>query len=454
MLASIRFGYSSWGLIVKKGVVAVLVLLAVVVLVSPAIVGRMAEKSMDENLNWAASEAGEVTVTSEAFTRGWFSSEGQHRIELRDGELLTAIQTLSGPVEASDLPVLVISTRIDHGLIPVTSMSRDKGSLAPGLGSAISTMRVELPDGEAIDVPGTIYSKFSLGGALHSNYLLEAGEHAEGGMTARWGPTDINVTTHPVSGETAFKGTVGPLSVVDDNQKISLSALSFEGQQAPTKFGIAVGNVKFALDDLAVVVDSSQPTGIKAMSVMATTDIDGDDINASATMNMASQDVPGLGEVAIDMVFDLSGADAAAMGRVQQTLESIGASQDPMAMYSAVEDDLKALFTYGFDMNFDQLDVTLPQGTISSKMLFSFGEEDPATFDWTSLLLGTEASIDLSIPEAVVAMIVQANPEAAMVIGGGYLVLRGDAYEMKAQLKKGLLTVNGAPIPIPLGAVR
>jgi hypothetical protein len=136
--------------------------------------------------------------------------------------------------------------------------------------------------------------------------------------------------------------------------------------------------VEFALDDLAVVVDSSQPTGIKAMSVIATTDIDGDDINASATMNMASQDVPGLGEVAIDMVFDLSGADAAAMGRVQQTLESIGASQDPMAMYSAVEDDLKALFTYGFDMNFDQLDVTLPQGTISSKMLFSFGEEDPA----------------------------------------------------------------------------
>ena len=123
-------------------------------------------------------------------------------------------------------------------------------------------------------------------------------------------------------------------------------------------------------------------------------------------------------------------------------------------MYSAVEDDLKALFTYGFDMNFEQLDMTLPQGTISSKMLFSFGEEDPATFDWTSLLLGTEASIDLSIPEAVVAMIVQANPEAAMVIGGGYLVLRGDAYEMKAQLKKGLLTVNGAPIPIPLGAVR
>jgi uncharacterized protein YdgA (DUF945 family) len=439
---------------VKKGVVAVLVLLAVVVLVSPAIVGRMAEKSLGENLNWATSESGEVTVTSEQFTRGWFSSEGQHRIELRDGELLTAIQTLSGEVAPTDLPVLVISTRIDHGLIPVTSMSRDKGSLAPGLGSAISTMRVELPDGEAIDVPGTIYSKFSLGGDLHSNYVLDAGEHVDDGVTATWGPTDIDVTTDPVSGEAAFSGAVGPLSVIADNQTMSLAALTFEGQHAPTKFGIAVGNVEFALDDLAVVVGNNQPSGVKTMSVMASTDIDGDDVNASATMNMASQDLPGLGEIAVDMVFDLSGADAAAMGRLQQTLESIGASQDPMIMYSAVEDDLKALFSSGFDMNFKQLDVKLPQGTISSKMLFSFEEKDAATFDWTSLLLGTEASIDLSIPETVVEMIVQANPEAAMIIGGGYLVLSGDAYEMKAQLKKGLLTVNGAPIPIPLGAVR
>jgi uncharacterized protein YdgA (DUF945 family) len=441
-------------LIVKKGVVAVLVLLAVVVLVSPAIVGRMAEKSLGENLNWATSESGEVTVTSEQFTRGWFSSEGQHRIELRDGELLTAIQTLAGPVEPTDLPVLVISTRIDHGLIPVTSMSRDKGSLAPGLGSAISTMRVELPDGEAIDVPGTIYSKFSLGGDLHSNYVLEAGEHTDGSVTATWGPTDIDVTTDPVSGEAAFSGTVGPLSIIADNQTMSLDALTFEGQHAPTKFGIAVGNVEFALDDLAVVVGNNQPSGVKAMSVKASTDIDGDDVNASATMNMASQDLPGLGEIAVDMVFDLSGADAAAMGRLQQTLESIGASQDPMVMYSAVEDDLKALFSSGFDMNFNQLDVKLPQGTVSSKMLFSFEEKDAATFDWSSLLLGTEALIDLSIPEAVVEMIVQANPEAALVIGGGYLILSGDAYEMKAQLKKGLLTINGAPIPIPLGAVR
>ena len=41
-----------------------------------------------------------------------------------------------------------------------------------------------------------------------------------------------------------------------------------------------------------------------------------------------------------------------------------------------------------------------------------------------------------------------------MAIGGGFLVKRGDAYVMNAEMKKGLLTVNGAPFPIPFGAVR
>jgi uncharacterized protein YdgA (DUF945 family) len=124
-----------------------------------------------------------------------------------------------------------------------------------------------------------------------------------------------------------------------------------------------------------------------------------------------------------------------------------------MASFGAIEQDLKQLFASGFVFNFKRLDVVLPAGTVSSRLLFEFGEEDPATFDWTSLLLSTSASVDLSIPEAIVEMMVQLEPNIAMAIGGGYLVKRGDAYELEAQLKKGLLTVNGAPIPIPLGGM-
>ena len=94
----------------KKGVIVVLVVLAALILVSPAIVGRLAEKSMDENLNWAASESGELKVSSEQFERGWFSSEGRHRIEISDGHLMNALTTAGGGVDAGDLPCLLYTS--------------------------------------------------------------------------------------------------------------------------------------------------------------------------------------------------------------------------------------------------------------------------------------------------------------------------------------------------------
>ena len=438
----------------KKGFVAVLVLLAVVVLISPAIVGRMAEKSMYENLDWAARESGEVRVTTEDFARGWFSSEGQHRIELQDGELLIAAEALMGPMNADDMPVLVVSTKLDHGLIPISSMAREKGTLAPGLGSAVSTMSIELPDGEVFQVPGTIFSEVGLAGALHSSYVLDSGSHEDGDNMASWGATKVNVKTDPRSGKAEFDGSVGSLSIQGDADTVTLGELTFRGEHTPTRYGIAVGDVELDVGGLKVVVAGNEAGGVKSMSLKARTEIDGSDVNAAASVNAALHAVPQFGEMSFAMDFNLEGADAEALSRVQQALESAGSSQDPTMMFGTADQDLKRLFASGFEMNFERLDITLPMGTVSSKMLFEFGEEDPATFEWSTLLLSTQASIDLSIPEALGERIVQAQPEVAMAIGRGYLVKRGDNYELNAQLQKGLLTVNGAPIPIPLGAVR
>ena len=439
----------------KKGVIGVLILLAVVVLISPAIVGRLAEKSMDENLNWAAQESGDVRVTPESFTRGWFSSEGKHRIELQDGDLKAMVMALAGPIESDEeLPVLIINTKLDHGLIPVASMAREQGSLTPGLGSAVSTLQVEFDDGETIDIPGTIYSKVGLAGELVSNYVLEPGSRSQGDATAFWGATDIEVRTDPKNGEADFHGSVNALSLEDGSERVSIGSLSFEGNQSPTSYGIAVGDVSFELEDLSISVGGADAGNMKSMSVDSITALDGDEVNASATMNMVMTDLPQLGEMSLDMVLDMEGADAELLARVQERLESADPALDPVVTYAEAEKDILALFASGFDMNFEQFDITLPQGTVSSKMLFSFKEKDPADFAWTSLLMTTEASIDVSIPEALVDLLLQEQPGAAMAIAGGYLVKKGDAYVMTAEMKKGLLTVNGAPIPIPFGAMR
>ena len=159
----------------KKGFVALLIALAVIVLVSPGIVGHFAERSMEENLDWAATENREVVVTSQGFERGWFSSAGQHRIELKDGELRSELLSLTGSTDDDDVPVLIIDTRLDHGIVPLASMSRDHGSLIPGLGNAVSTLHLEYADGASGDLPGKIYSNIGLTGNLRSNLVLEAG---------------------------------------------------------------------------------------------------------------------------------------------------------------------------------------------------------------------------------------------------------------------------------------
>jgi uncharacterized protein YdgA (DUF945 family) len=435
---------------VKKGIVVVLVLLAVVVLVSPALVGRLAERSMDENLNWAASEGGDLTVTSEHFARGWFSSEGQHRIELKEGELFDALKVLIGPMAAEDIPVLIINTRLDHGLIPVASMGREKGSLSPGLGSAVSTLQVELPDGNIVDVPGTIYSKVALGGSLHSNYVLAAGSREADDISASWSDVDVDVTTDPANGEIGFEGSIDSLALTSDDEKISLDRLRIEGRQAPTRFGFSIGEIDASLD--SVSIDRGMATSVRLTDfvVEGSSSLDDGRVRAQGRVGMKIDALP-LGAQSYTMAFSLDDVDAEALGILQNKISKLGVDPDPMVAYAAVESEAQALFAAGFDFNIDRLDVTLPQGTMTSAVQFRFAESDPASFNWSSLLLSTEASIDLSVPAEMIELLADGNPQLALVIGGGYLVRRDDNYVMEARLKKGLLTVNGAPIPIPLG---
>ena len=61
-----------------------------------------------------------------------------------------------------------------------------------------------------------------------------------------------------------------------------------------------------------------------------------------------------------------------------------------------------------------------------------------------------EASADLTIPSGLYEMMVAMNPQVNAAVAMGILRADGDNYVMEAQYKQGLLTVNGAPMPIPI----
>lgn len=438
----------------KKGIIVLLVALALIVLISPGLIGRMAEKSVDDNLNWAAQESGGLTVTSENFERGWFSSHGQHRVEVKDDNLKLMLGSMAGSDDLGELPVLIIDTRLDHGLIPVSSMARDKGSLAPGLGSAVSTLSIELPDGKRIDLPGSVYSKVAIGGELQSNYILPAGSIEEGGGTVTWDESDIDITTNPRNGNVTAAGRIGKLSIQDGQNFVELSGLDFTGSQVPTKYGFSTGHMHVELGSLATTRNGVSAGGIKQMKLDAKTELKNGLLSGRTQLNMDSEDIPQFGEVSVVADVSFAGADAAAVGTIQAALEAQGPNPDPQQMMALVGDDLKRLFAAGVELRLDRLDVTMPMGTIKTKLDVKVKQDDAATFEWTSLLLATEASADISIPQELLEMAMQVNPQIGGAVGMGLLKLNGDVYEMQAEYAKGLLTLNGAPMPIPLGMFR
>ena len=440
----------------KKSVVAVLVILALVVIVSPGILGRLAEKSVDENLNWAAAEQGDVVVSSDNFDRGWFSSEGQHRIEIKGGNLGAALAEIVEP--GDELPVLVINTRLDHGLIPLSSLSRENSSLTPGLGSAVSTLSIELGDGETIEIPGKIYSNVGLGGTLESSYQVEEGSHTHDDVAVNWGATQIDVTTDTASGDVTTTGDIGGISWTVGGQKVGfeqsmgIKSLTFSGSQSRTQYGFSTGDMKMSLAEMAVELNGQKTGGLKSMEVDGFTALDGDRVGGRTTFSAATEALPQFGEVTVTGDIRLIGADAAAIGAITRAMNAMGPNPDPMQTFPSIEGDLKQLAAAGLEMRFDQLDVELPMGTVAMKMNLAVEESDASTFEWTSLLQGTEGSLQLAVPEALVDMAMSMNPQAGAVVGMGFLLKNDDVYEMDAKLSKGLLTVNGAPIPIPLGA--
>lgn len=435
----------------KKSVLALILLAVLIIIVSPGIVGKLAENTVGENLNWAAEESGGLVITSEGFDRGWFSSEGQHRVELAEGGLRTVMAAAAG---GSPLPVLIINTHIDHGLIPVSSMGREEGSLAPGLGRAVSTLAIEISDGEQIEIPGTIYSEIGLGGDLASHYKVAAGSQTLDGGEVTWQASTINIAANARTGELEFAGDIGAMTFGDKQQTVSIDGLTFVGQQAPSSYGFNTGTVSLTMGALTSDAGALSVGGMQGLRIEASSSVADGLAAAAVRVEMNGQTIPGFGDISFVLDMGFSDLDATALGAVTQQLEGLSDSLDPDHILMAAAEEFKDLFAAGLGVGVQQFDVDLPMGTVEMKMMLEIPESDRTTFQWSSLLLNTVASLDVRVPEALVQLAASMNPQTGAIIGMGYLKKDGDFYIMDADLKRGLLTINGAPIPIPLGAFR
>jgi hypothetical protein len=170
-------------------------------------------------------------------------------------------------------------------------------------------------------------------------------------------------------------------------------------------------------------------------------------------MNLRKLAIPGVGDIAMVMDATVSNLDAASVGRISQALDQARASANPDAalgqLIGVVQKDLETLLAAGGEIRFDQLDVSVDQGTVRSKFGLSAASSD-GPFSWPGLILALKADADVLVPAELVEMSRQMDPQADSLIQMGILQISGNEYRMQAEFAGGLLTVNGLPMPLPI----
>ena len=438
----------------KRWLVVLLVVLAVVILVSPGIVGRIAEQNLEENLEWVESESGGIEILTESFERGWFTSVGRHRVVLSGASFGAAMQNYRNESGYADLPSLVIDTRLDHGLVPVASLGRDSGSLKPGLASTVSTFQIDPGNGELVPLPGSLFSNVSLSGASDSRYLLEAGDFQGAEVRAEWLGADIAVQTDWSTGALVVNGRIEPFTITEGIDTARFGAMSIVVDQVKSDYGLNVGTGEFSIDSFVI---ESVGTSATVGKISLATDANVADARFNIGSRVAVDEivVPGMGNMNFVLDLALNRLDAASMQIIVSAFKQAQTAADPdaalAALFSQIEGDLQKIVSSGAEIRIDQLDLTLPQGEVTTKILVDIPEGDSsADFAWASVLLAMTASADIRMPLALFEFVRAMNPQADALVAMGILQQDGDDYVMNAEYAQGLLSVNGAPMPIPM----
>ena len=426
----------------KRWLVILLVVLAVLVLVSPGLIGELAQKNVEKGISQAANESGRATVTTESFDKGWFTSEGHYRVVFEEGGLREALDAAH-----SGLPSLLIKTNIEHGLLPLSEM-------IPGIASATSTAQVDDGRGNISDLPGTLYTRIGLTGDSVFNYVAKPGSfNFESGDSLDWEGADISVKSNANMTSFSVDGRINPLQLKGSQGNMNVGAITVKGEQTKTDVGIDVGHGSFDLETLWAR-DGGGTTALKGLHFDSVSALNNDGASFVFHSRVDELDLPGFEDVAYDLEIELGKLDPEKLTTIIDSLRALqGAApnQAPADLYPGAEADVLQLLSSGAHIGINRFNLTLPQGDVAMALNLDIEKAAAgASANWLSLLMALDATATVSAPVELVNFFQSVNPEIGGMIAMGLLQQDGDVYRMEARFNKALLTVNGAPLPLPM----
>ncbi len=454
----------------KRWIVLLVVGLAIVLLISPGIVGRLAERNLDVGLAQIDLDSPSIDIQTESFERGWFSSAGRHRIDLRDGMLA---ELLRGSASATAEPALVVETRLDHGLVPVSSMQRDRGTLSPALASAVSTVALDPGDGELTPLPGHIFSFIGLGGSASYRFLLEPGQHSAPGLAVDWTHADLVVSLSPDGRRQEVDGVVESGMVMRlDDAVTTLGRANFAGYLDRREHPAGDFEFKAELEPLSVALAdralgsarsdtaNANTLSIGPISIDARQAVDDGLMDGHVHLDVVADQLPEFRDVTGVLRAEYSELNADAFAALLSVWQSMNDDDErgyrDYDSFSSLETPLRNLAAGGGRIEISELAVTLPEGD----WRLTLDAEVPRSRDpmpaWPSLLLKSDTRAELQVSASLFEHYAALNPRLKAAVAGGFLVADGDGYTMLAELSDGRLLINGAPLPLDalIGASR
>lgn len=431
----------------KRWLVVLLVLLAVLILVSPGIVGRLAERNIEQNIEWAGRGDAGVSVETQSFDRGWFTSAGRYRVEFDGLRFREARQRYEQATGQPALPALIIETRLEHGPLP-------GGTSAPALAASVSNFALDSGDGGSAPVPGALYTRVGLSGTSTSQLLLEPGSMDLHGVRLEWQGADLTFVADPSEGALGVEGVVEPWQAFIGSTEVDAQEIRVFARQVNSGYGFNVGSIELSTGGITTRA-SGMSVSLAGVTLEVDSAVDDDRLNAESRLSLAALKVPGYGEASLELDFVLHGADAASVAVLSDALQQAGDAHDPAAalaeLYPQIEDEVATLLARGFGLELRQLDLALPQGRIAADLKIEVARSaEAADVDWASALLATTASLNLRLSGTVYEMLAATNPQAGALLAMGILKPDGGDFVMEARYAQGLVNINGAPLPVPM----
>lgn len=431
-------------------------------LAAPWFFGSFAERRIESGLSRNATTGPAVAIVTDEYRRRWFSADSRHRIVLTDSDLIAGIRNLTGTDGFGDQPALIIDTHIDHGPVPFTSLEREDGSLSPALSRARSVFSIDLGDGaEPIALPGELTTAMGLDGSTQAEFVLEAGSHdiPDGGGRLSWDGANIDATISADGMSIQSKGSISPLRLdLAEGGNVSVGSVTFDAAQRYSGYGLPVGRASFETGPIEMSLPGADGFSINAIRIASDSDIVGELLAGNSRISIEELG-SGFGSVNLDADVAVANLHAPSLGSLAQALQELEAQARPQLfeeVYPILEPDLARLIAAGPTLDIRHLTFDLPQGELRLRAFIAVAAgQTAAAIDPADLVSRLTATTDLRVPASLVEEIASMEAEAAdqlqMLIGMGILREDGDAYRMEAEYGNGLLTINGFPLPVPIG---